>query len=186
MTPREAPVEIVPHDPAWPRLFDEEKNALLPLLRPWLVGPIVHIGSTAIPGLVAKPVIDMMAAVETLDASRPAIVALAALGYIYAPYRVDSEHWFCKPSPAFRTHHLHLVRFESAEWIGPLAFRDYLRTHADAAAEYVRLKEDLAVRYRLDRESYTEAKGPFVSRITSLAMREREEMDGVGRRPKSA
>jgi GrpB-like predicted nucleotidyltransferase (UPF0157 family) len=65
-------------------------------------GPIEHIGSTAIPGLVAKPTIDMMAGVATLEASRPGIEAAAQVGYCYAPYRVETEHWFCKPSPAVR------------------------------------------------------------------------------------
>src|SRR6185436_17359450 len=132
----EAPVEIVPYDPAWPRLFDDERTALTAALGPWLVGPVEHIGSTAIPGLVAKPVIDIMAGVATLDASRPALAAAATLGYCYFPYRPDSEHWFCKPSTAVRTHHLHLVPFGSAQWSGVIAFRDYLRAHPDIAAEY--------------------------------------------------
>src|SRR5213594_3261033 len=99
MQMEEAPVEIVPYDASWPRLFEEERNNLREVIAPWLVGPIEHIGSTAIPGLAAKPVIDIMAVVESLDASRPALDALTALDYCYAPYRADSEHWFCKPSP---------------------------------------------------------------------------------------
>jgi GrpB-like predicted nucleotidyltransferase (UPF0157 family) len=102
MSSSEASVEIVPYDPSWPRRFEEEANTLRRAIAAWLVGPVEHVGSTAIPGLAAKPVIDIMAGVETLDASRPAIAALADLGYCYAPYRPDSEHWFCKPSPALR------------------------------------------------------------------------------------
>jgi GrpB-like predicted nucleotidyltransferase (UPF0157 family) len=96
-------------DPAWGKRFEEEKAVLLRGLGPWLAGPIEHIGSTAVPGLAAKPVIDIMAAVQSLDASRPAIAAVEALDYCYAPYRTDREHWFCKPSFRERTHHLHLV-----------------------------------------------------------------------------
>ena len=96
-------------DPTWPTRFQEEADVLRRALATWLVGPIEHIGSTAIAGLAAKPVIDIMAAVQTLEASRPAIAAAADVGYCYAPYRPEFEHWFCKPSPAFRTHHLHLV-----------------------------------------------------------------------------
>jgi GrpB-like predicted nucleotidyltransferase (UPF0157 family) len=173
MTSREAPVHIVPYDPSWPCLFDEERQKLLKTLGSWLVGPIEHIGSTAIPGLAAKPVIDIMAGVETLDASRPAIDAVADLGYCYSPYRPDSEHWFCKPSLAFRTHHLHLVPLGSRQWIEPIAFRDYLRVHSHVAAEYEELKQRLAHEYRFDREAYTEAKAPFVMRITGLALQER-------------
>jgi len=174
---REAPVEIVPYDPGWPRQFEEEEQALRRALAPWLVGPVEHIGSTAIPGLAAKPVIDIMAGVETLDASRPAIVALANLRYCYAPYRTDSEHWFCKPSPAFRTHHLHLIPFESPRWSETIAFRDYLRSHARIAAEYSDLKRRLAEAYRFDREAYTDAKGPFIARMTALALQERSRSD---------
>jgi GrpB-like predicted nucleotidyltransferase (UPF0157 family) len=170
----EAPIEIVSYDPAWPARFGEEAKELRRALAAWLVGPIEHIGSTAIPGLAAKPVIDIMAAVETLDASRPAIAALADLDYRYAPYRADSEHWFCKPSLAFRTHHLHLIPLESSRWSETIAFRDYLRAHSRIAAEYEDLKRRLADVHRFDREAYTEAKGPFVARITALALQERE------------
>ena len=169
----EAPVDIVPYDASWPGRFKQEEKGLRRALAAWLVGPLEHIGSTAIPGLVAKPVIDMMAGVENLDASRPAIAALARLGYCYAPYRPESEHWFCKPSPAFRTHHLHLVPLQSPHWSEAIAFRDYLRSHSQIAAEYGDLKQRLARGYRFDREAYTEAKGPFIARITALALQER-------------
>lgn len=173
MTSDEAPIDIVPYDPSWPGRFKEEEKALRRALAAWLVGPIEHIGSTAIPGLAAKAVIAIMASVDTLDASRPAIAALADLGYCYFPYRADSEHWFCKPSPAFRTHHLHLIPLASPRWSEAIAFRDYLRSHARIAAEYADLKRRLAYEHRLDREAYTDAKGPFITRITSLALQER-------------
>ena len=172
MTTGEAPIEIVPYDPAWPGLFEAERGALADAIGAWLAGPVVHIGSTAIPGLPAKPVIDIMAGVSTLDASRPAIAAAAALGYCYFPYRPDSEHWFCKPSPAVRTHHLHLIPFGSERWRETIAFRDYLRAHQDVAKEYGALKSRLADTFRLDREAYTQAKGPFISRIAALALRD--------------
>jgi GrpB-like predicted nucleotidyltransferase (UPF0157 family) len=173
MTSGEAPVEIVPYDPSWPGRFSQEEAMLRRTLAAWLAGPIEHIGSTAIPGLVAKPVIDIMATVDSLNASRPAISALADLGYCYFPYRADSEHWFCKPSPAFRTHHLHLVPLESRLWNEAIAFRDYLRSHPKIAFEYADLKGQLAQQYRFDREASPEAKGPFIARITDLALRTR-------------
>jgi GrpB-like predicted nucleotidyltransferase (UPF0157 family) len=166
----EAPVEIVSYDPAWPIRFAEEAGVLRGALAEWLVGPIEHIGSTAVPGLAAKPVIDIMAAVQTLEASRSAISAASALGYCYFPYRPDSEHWFCKPSPAFRTHHLHLVPIDSPQWRRAVAFRDYLRAHSDVAGEYETLKRQLALEYRDDREAYTQAKHPFITRITDAAV----------------
>jgi GrpB-like predicted nucleotidyltransferase (UPF0157 family) len=170
MNAGEAPVEIVPYDPAWPGLFEEEQRTLLHAIGPWLGGPVEHIGSTAIPGLSAKPVIDIMAAVSSLEASRPALAVLAGVDYCYFPYRPESEHWFCKPSPAFRTHHLHLVPLDSPQWAGALAFRDYLRANPETAAQYKELKTRLALEFRLDREAYTEAKGPFITRITRLAL----------------
>ena len=166
----EAPVEIVAYDPAWPQLFQKERHAIADALAAWIVGPIEHIGSTAIRGLGAKPVIDIMAGVRGLDASRPAIDAAAELGYCYFPYRPDSEHWFCKPSPEFRTHHLHLVPLGSVLWLGALAFRDYVRDHPAIAAEYEALKRRLAREFHSDREAYTQAKHPFIERITDLAL----------------
>jgi GrpB-like predicted nucleotidyltransferase (UPF0157 family) len=168
----EEPVEIVAYDRSWPMRFEAERELLHRMLATWLVGPIVHIGSTAVPGLGAKPVIDIMAGVETLESSRPAIQAAGQLGYCYAPYRPDEEHWFCKPSPFFRTHHLHLIPLGSPQWIAPIAFRDYLRAHAQVAAEYEVLKRRLATEHHRDREAYTQAKGPFIARITQVALAE--------------
>ena len=93
----EAPVEILQYDPTWPSRFERERALLETVLAPWLAGSIEHIGSTAIPGMVAKPVIDIMAAVESLDASRGAISAATSAGYIHSPYRPELMHWFCKP-----------------------------------------------------------------------------------------
>lgn len=127
------------------------------------------MGSTAIPGLAAKPVVDILAPVHSLDASRSAIAAAECLGYCYSQYEVHLRHWFCKPSFALRTHHLHLVPLGSPQWRRPIAFRDYLLAHADVAAEYEALKRELADRHRLDREAYTQAKRPFIDRVTAAA-----------------
>jgi GrpB-like predicted nucleotidyltransferase (UPF0157 family) len=170
MTSAAAPIEIVPYNHTWPNLFKQERELLASTIRNWLVGTIEHFGSTAVPGLAAKPVIDVLVGVESLDASRPAIPVLERFGYHYFPYRPDQVHWFCKPSPAFRTHHVHLVPYRSRHWAEQLAFRDYLRAHPEIAAEYADLKFQLAERYREDREAYTDAKGPFVARIVRLAL----------------
>ena len=164
-TAPEAPVELVPYNGTWPALFSAERVRLLRVLRPWLAGPIEHVGSTAVPGMPAKPIIDIMAAVASLDASRSAIPALLELDYQYAPYRADVMHWFCKPSFAERSHHLHLVPFDSALWHERIKFRDCLRSQPAVAQEYAVLKDRLAHLHRLDREAYTEAKGPFVAQV---------------------
>src|ERR671917_510706 len=84
-----APVEVVPYDPAWPSGFEEERAVLEGLLARWLVADIEHVGSTAVPGLAAKPVIDIMAPVESLEASRGCIEAASHAGYMYWPYKAD-------------------------------------------------------------------------------------------------
>jgi GrpB-like predicted nucleotidyltransferase (UPF0157 family) len=165
----EESIRLVAYDPAWPMLFEEERAHLESVLLPWQAGPIEHIGSTAVPGLTAKPVIDIMAAVGDLASSLPAREAVAQLGYIYFPYRPDVMHWFCKPSPAQRTHHLHLVPVDTPLWSERLLFRDYLRGSPDASAEYARLKVALAKKHQYDREAYTEAKGDFVMSIVERA-----------------
>src|SRR5258705_7469916 len=96
---QDAPVHVVEYDASWPHQFERERALLAGPLAPWIVGPIEHVGSTAVAGLPAKPVIDIMAAVQDLEGSRGALSVLPSLGYLYAPYRADVMHWFCKPSP---------------------------------------------------------------------------------------
>jgi GrpB-like predicted nucleotidyltransferase (UPF0157 family) len=162
-----AAVYIEPYNPTWPARFEEERALLANTLRAWLVGPIEHVGSTSVPGLSAKPIIDIMAGVESLSASAGAIPAAVALGYCYSPYKPDVMHWFCKPTPEHRTHHLHLIPFRSELWHDRLAFRDALRNDDALAAQYERLKLELAERYRHDREAYTEAKTEFITGVVS-------------------
>lgn len=164
-----APVHIVSYDPTWPANFAAEREAISGLIGRWIEGGIEHVGSTAVPGLAAKPVIDIMAGVRSLAESRPAIAPLATLGYLYFPYQPQVMHWFCKPSDAYRTHHLHLVVYQSPRWKAVIAFRDYLRSHPAVVQEYESLKRELAQQHRNDREAYTEAKTAFVARIVSLA-----------------
>lgn len=135
----------------------------------WIVGGIHHVGSTAVPGLESKPVIDILVGVRSLDESRACFEPLAGLGYLYAPYLPEEMHWFCKPHPSCRTHHLHLVPVDSRRYADELAFRDCLRGDPGIAAEYLALKRDLARRFANDREGYTEAKSDFVNRVRSRA-----------------
>jgi GrpB-like predicted nucleotidyltransferase (UPF0157 family) len=170
----DAPVHIAAYDHDWPSRFEAERQLLIDAIGPWLVaGSIEHIGSTAIPGLDAKPVIDIMAGVESLDRSRAALPVLERHRYCYAAYRTEVMHWLCKPSPTQRTHHLHLVPLGSPLWIEQLAFRDYLRTHPDVAIEYAALKRRLAEAHRFDREAYTNAKASFIQRALQNALRSR-------------
>jgi GrpB-like predicted nucleotidyltransferase (UPF0157 family) len=157
-----APIEIAEYDPVWPERFRAEAAIVSAALAPWLCGAVEHIGSTAVPGLAAKPVIDMMAPVASLPGSRGAIAAAQSIGYLYAPYKTEEMHWFCKPSPAHRTHHLHVVEFGSATWRERLLLREALRQDRQLAARYAMLKRELAARHRHDREAYTQAKAQFI------------------------
>ena len=165
----DAPIEIADSDPTWAEAFQFERQVLCESLGRWLVGMPEHIGSTAVPGLAAKPIIDIMAPVRSLEDSRLAIPAAATIRYVYFPYQAEVMHWFCKPSPSARTHHLHLVPLGTALWKERLAFRDALRADQSLQAEYSILKLALAARYRHDREAYTEAKSPFIRRVLERA-----------------
>lgn len=165
----DAVVEIVAYDPAWPARFQAECELLVQLLGGWLAGRPEHIGSTAVQGLAAKPVIDIMAPVQSLAASKGAVSRAAQLEYQYFPYKPEAMHWLCKPTPDRRTHHLHLVPLGSSLWKERLAFRDALRSSADLRTEYEELKRGLARRYGTDREAYTEAKSSFIERVLATS-----------------
>ena len=116
------------------------------------------------PGLDAKPIIDLLIGVENLVISRACFESLAEVGYLYAPYLREEMHWFCKPDPSRRTHHLHLVPCASPRYRDELAFRDCLRENSEKARDYAELKHQLAARFEHDRESYTNAKATFIER----------------------
>ena len=158
----EEPIRIARSDAAWPARFEADRLLLAEAIGQWSIGGIHHVGSTAVPGLDAKPVIDILVGVADLDSSRACFEPLARLGYLYAPYRVHEMHWFCKPDPTRRTHHLHLVPTDSQRFRDELAFRDQLRSYPDVAADYARLKRRLAAEFEHDREAYTRAKGDFI------------------------
>jgi len=170
------PVYIVPHNPDWPRMFAEERNHLLATLPPELIGRIEHFGSTAIPGLAAKPVVDMLVEVSSLEATKGRIApVLEAAGYDYfwRPTRGDDVPpfyaWFIKrDGDGVRTHHIHMVEKDFEHWQG-LLFRDYLIEHPEVAREYEALKLRLAHDYPNDREAYTDGKTEYVVRVTQLA-----------------
>src|SRR3954471_11998750 len=94
------PVRIEPYDPSWPARFEEERRALEKTLGNSITGGVHHVGSTSVPGLDAKPVIDILVGIDDLESSREFIEPLAGLGYMYSPYRPDEMLWFCKPNPA--------------------------------------------------------------------------------------
>src|SRR3954447_11007989 len=168
MKPAES-IRIASYDPSWPARFEEERQALEKMLGDSITGGIHHVGSTSVPGLAAKPVVDILVGVDGLESSRELIEPLAALGYMYSPYRPDEMLWFCKPNPTQRTHHLHLVPTDSHRFRAELAFRDYLRAHPEVAKDYGVLKRRLAIEFEQDREAYTEAKSGFIQEVLGRA-----------------
>jgi GrpB-like predicted nucleotidyltransferase (UPF0157 family) len=168
------PVRIVPYDARWPARFDTEKALIEQAIGRWITGGIHHVGSTAVPGLAAKPVIDIMVGVEDLPSSRDCLGELEKLSYQYVPYRAAEMHWLCKPGPARRTHHLHLVPTDSRRYRAELAFRDMLRSRRDLADRYEKLKRILADEHRDDREAYTDAKQGFIAEVLAVGERNQE------------
>ena len=160
--PSDEPIRLVPPDPSWPAQFELERAMLAEAIGEWVEGGIHHVGSTAVPALEAKPIIDILVGVRDLEAARGCFEPLADLRYLYAPYLPDEMHWFCKPDPTRRTHHLHLVPFGSPRFLDELSFRDRLRANPRLAVDYAALKRWLAEQHRDDREAYTEAKGRFI------------------------
>jgi GrpB-like predicted nucleotidyltransferase (UPF0157 family) len=159
----DGPIKIVGYDHAWQASYVAERERLASLL-PGV--PIHHIGSTAVRGLAAKPVIDMIALVDELDASATELVRRA--GYqLPARFNANLDHrrFLCYPTLSHRTHHLHLV--DTREGIeNCLRFRDHLRSDPELAAEYATLKRALASRFQADRLAYTQAKGTFIRNAT--------------------
>jgi GrpB-like predicted nucleotidyltransferase (UPF0157 family) len=153
---------VVPYDPEWPRRFAAERERLESVLAPWLVAGIHHIGSTAVPGLAAKPVIDMMAGVRSLEEARAAFEPLEALGYHYREHRPEA-HLFWTP-----THGVHLTEPGSDLWRERLAFRDALRANPALAAEYAEWKMRHA-ETGPDARGYTAKKTPLVARVLAEA-----------------
>ena len=132
----------VPYDPRWPALFDTERVRLEASLRDWLVGGIHHVGSTAVPGMPAKPIVDMVAGVRDLFDAGSAEPALMGLGYERAVHRVDAV-LFNRTAGGAHTHHLHLTVPGSELWRERLAFRDALRANPALVVEYAELKHRL-------------------------------------------
>lgn len=166
-------VEITDYDPRWPELFDQESRSILHALRHQSV-KIEHIGSTAVPGLAAKPTIDLMIGLRRLAEAVDCIPRLAALGYVYVPrfeLGAPFRRFFYRARGARHSHHLHMVELDHPFWERHLLFRDFLRHNPAVGREYARLKRQLAHRYRQDIASYSNAKGPFVRWVEERARR---------------
>jgi GrpB-like predicted nucleotidyltransferase (UPF0157 family) len=160
-------VTIIPYDPEWPGRFEAESRLLQRVLAPWLKDGIHHVGSTAIPGIAAKPVIDMIAGVRDFEEARAAVEPLREEAYVHTPHRPGIAHHFSKPSPRLpeTRYGLHLTEPGSDLWRERLAFRDALRNDPALAAEYQALKLRLKRECGFDLGAYTAGKREFVIRV---------------------
>ena len=159
-------VQVVPYTAEWQRLFHEEQIRLQASIGDYVLD-VQHIGSTSIPGMVAKPIIDIGVAVSNFEEAAICIEPVAQLGYEYrGEYGIPRRHYFVQGHP--RTHHVHMLELTSEEWKKHLHFRDYLIQHPDAAREYAGLKLKLVQQFATDREAYQDGKDAFIKRILGM------------------
>jgi GrpB-like predicted nucleotidyltransferase (UPF0157 family) len=154
-------------------MFTEKKARILAAVGT-VIRTVEHIGSTAVPGLMAKPVIDMIGSVRSLSDFAQCVQPLAGIGYEYRPWQLFTKtdpgrRYFRKGPPGRNTHHLSLVEHPSSFWNDHMLFRDYLRAHPKAANEYLTLKKELLERYGLKGDPVVAAKTTFVEHILDLA-----------------
>src|ERR687884_587331 len=162
------PIQVVPYDPAWPAMFARQAAELRNALGAVALR-IDHIGSTAIPLLAAKPIIDVQISVadfEPLDSYR---APLEHLGYVFRADNPERTKRYFREPPGQRRTHIHVRRAGSFSEQLALLFRDFVRAHADVAAEYAELKIKLAEQYSGDRTAYTDAKGPSIWSVIAQA-----------------
>lgn len=172
-------VAIAEYNPDWPSLFIQLREEILSLLPPDFFLRFEHFGSTAVPGLAAKPVLDVAAEVRSLDQARtllPGIFEPRGDDYFWRPSGPGTQgSWYCwliiRNPDGSRRAHIHILEPNSIWMRERLAFRDYLRNHPDTAAEYAHLKKRLAEQYPEDRIAYTAAKSEFIRKVVSVALR---------------
>ena len=163
-------VRLTPYTREWARLFEEERSRLQAAVGKYVLD-IQHVGSTSIPGMAAKPILDIAIAVRDFAGSRVCFQPLEQLGYEYkGDFGDPPRHYFAKGEP--RTHHIHMYGIGDRGWIDQLLFRDHLTRHQKIAKEYAELKLELARRYPSDRQAYLDAKAPFIERVLRSAREE--------------
>jgi GrpB-like predicted nucleotidyltransferase (UPF0157 family) len=164
------PVRILDYDPMWADMYEAEHARIVEAIGVWLID-IQHVGSTSVPGLAAKPVVDIMAGVRNLNDNVHFVAPLQALGYEYVPPEQDEipdRRYFRRGEP--RLFHVHVTEIDGEFWNRHLAFRDYLRAHHEKAAEYASLKRKLAAEFQSDRLGYVNAKSAFIEGVVAQAL----------------
>jgi GrpB-like predicted nucleotidyltransferase (UPF0157 family) len=169
-------IVVVPHDASWSTRFRIESRLLCVALSD-IAPTIEHIGSTSVPGLAAKPIIDMLVGVDSLTAFEARAGRLSIYGYDYVPeYErvLPDRRFFKRVVRGVRTHHVHVVEMGGVYWKRYLKFRDHLRADPWLAARYAEVKRRLAARFRFDRDAYTNGKTGFVEAVLATPLRAAE------------
>jgi GrpB-like predicted nucleotidyltransferase (UPF0157 family) len=173
---KQGTVKLAPYNSKWPEAFEQEKRVLQKALN-GLVLDIQHIGSRSIPGLKAKPIIDISVGIRSMKDSKKLIPLLESIGYECRadfPGGPNIQLFFAKGPGEKRTHYLHLMKFEGRIWNHDLLFRGYLRENKKRAMEYLELKSKLADKYSQDRTTYTANKAKFIKETLRLAKEEKD------------
>ena len=177
-------VRLVPHQPEWKEMFEQEKTRILAAIDKAVEDRYIvfdheiivdcqHIGSTAIPGIVTKPIIDIGMAVTRFEEGYALVKPLEQLGYVYhGENGVPHRHYFDYGDPC--TMHLHVFGQDSEEWQNHILFRDFLIRHPELAKQYEQLKMELAEMFRTNRENYTDGKAEFIQKMIAQARAEQE------------
>lgn len=157
------PIVIADYDANWSSQYKQEKSRIIDALGD-TVADIQHIGSTSVPGLAAKPIIDIILGLEKIPPLSTQIINLEALGYLYyGEFGIPGRHYFRRGMP--RNYQIHAVQVNSDFWQRHILFRDFLRSHPQAAQQYETLKRELAVKFRHDRDRYTDSKTPLIEQL---------------------
>ena len=174
--PAETRLVVVPYDPQWPAIYEQERAEIAACIGEHILR-IEHAGSTSIPGMAGKPTVDILVGVRDWEEARVTLGSLADIGWEFRGERgMPRRHLFRRlNTPGRRTHQLHMLEVTHPEWDAMLLFRDYVRSHPHAAAEYQRLKLDLARRFPTSRGKYTAGKESLVREILKQARRARDE-----------
>ena len=160
-------VRLAPHNVEWAQIYEGERARIEAAIGPHIL-EVQHVGSTSIPGIAAKPIIDIAVGVEDYEGARVCIVPLEALGYTFRGENgIPGRHFFTRGNPTL--YHTHMHETTSRAWGNLVLFRDYLLGHPEEAQAYLELKQRLAEQYRHDRRAYTDGKATFIEQILELA-----------------
>ena len=165
-------IEVVEYRAEWPRVFEREAAAILAACRP-RISEVHHVGSTSVPGLAAKPILDVLPVAAGPAEADEAVSGMTELGYRYRGENgIAGRFYFDRIVDGRTVMHVHMFPADHLEIRRHLVFRDRLRASPDVARDYERLKRELAARYRNDRRAYTESKAAFISAVIDEAMRD--------------